>query len=78
MHVLQSKLHSITPVATKVHVILQSFVVFTWMRDTVELVQHVTLWNLNAFSSHLHWCGPLHLPFPGDVAYACTNIQQVA
>jgi hypothetical protein len=24
------------------------------------------------------WCGPLHLAFPGDVANACTNIQQVA
>jgi hypothetical protein len=24
------------------------------------------------------WCGPLHLAFPGDVAYACTNIQQGA
>ena len=24
------------------------------------------------------WCGPLHLAFPSDVAYACTNIQQVA
>ena len=24
------------------------------------------------------WCGPLHLAFLGDVAYACTNIQQVA
>jgi hypothetical protein len=24
--------------ATKVHVILQSFVVLTWMRDTIELV----------------------------------------
>jgi hypothetical protein len=23
-------------------------------------------------------CGPLHLTFPGDVAYAYTNIQQVA
>ena len=22
------------------------------------------------------WCGPLHLTFPGDVAYACTNIQK--
>jgi hypothetical protein len=22
------------------------------------------------------WCGPLHLVFPGDVTYACTNIQQ--
>jgi hypothetical protein len=21
---------------------------------------------------------PFHLPFPGNVAYACTNIQQVA
>ena len=25
-----------------------------------------------------HWCGPLHLAFPGDVAFARTNIQQVA
>ena len=24
------------------------------------------------------WRGPLHLAFPGDVAYACTNLQQVA
>jgi hypothetical protein len=24
------------------------------------------------------WCGPLHLDFPGDVANACTNIQEVA
>ena len=24
------------------------------------------------------WCGPLHLAFSGDVAYACTNIQQEA
>ena len=23
------------------------------------------------------WCSPLHLAFPGDVTYACTNIQQV-
>ena len=23
-------------------------------------------------------CGPLHLAFPGNVADACTNIQQVA
>ena len=23
------------------------------------------------------WCGPLHLTFPGDVAYACANIQHV-
>ena len=29
-------------------------------------------------SSHLRWCAPLHLTFPGDVAYACTNIQQEA
>ena len=35
---LQSKLCSITPVATKAHVILRSFVVLTWMRDNVELV----------------------------------------
>ena len=35
---LHSKLYSITPVATKVHVILRSFVVLTRMRDTIELV----------------------------------------
>ena len=28
-------------------------------------------------SSHLRWCDPLHLTFPGDVAYAYTDIQQV-
>jgi hypothetical protein len=26
----------------------------------------------------LMWCGPLHLTFPDDVAYPCTDIQQVA
>ena len=35
---IHSKLRSITHVATKVHVILQSFVVLTWMHDTIELV----------------------------------------
>ena len=35
---IYSKLRSITSVATKVHVILQSFVVLAWMRDTIELV----------------------------------------
>ena len=34
--------------------------------------------ELNSFSSHLRWCGPLLLAFPVDVVYACTNIQQVA
>ena len=38
----------------------------------------MTLWNLNSFSSHIRWCGPLHLPFLGNLAFACTNIQQVA
>ena len=32
-------------VVIKVHVILWSSVVLTWMRDTIELVLHVTLWN---------------------------------
>ena len=32
----QSKLHSITPMVTIVHVILWSLVVLTWMRDTIE------------------------------------------
>ena len=49
----------------------------TWMHDIVELVWHVTLWNLNSLSSHLCWCGPLHF-FPDNVAHACTNIWQVA
>ena len=48
------------------------------MSDTIESVKHVTLWNLDSFSSHLHYCGPLHLAFPLDVAYACFKIQQVA
>jgi hypothetical protein len=70
------KLHSITPMATKVHVMLRSFVVLTWIRDIIELV---TLWN-NILKCNILmvWCGSLHLDFPGDVAYACTNIQQVA
>ena len=42
-NVVHSKLHSITPVATKVHVVLRSFIVLTWMHDTIELVQHVAL-----------------------------------
>ena len=77
-HILHSKLRSITHVATKVHVILRSFVVLTWMSDTIQLVYHVTLWNLDSFSSHLRWCGPLHLAFRGNVVHACTYIQQVA
>ena len=35
---VHSKLHSITPMAIKVHMILRGFVVLTWMRDTIELV----------------------------------------
>jgi hypothetical protein len=42
---IHSKLRSITPMASKVHVILHSFVVLIWMRDALELVYHVTLWN---------------------------------
>ena len=37
-NLLQSKLHSITPVATKVHVILRGYVVLTLMSDILELV----------------------------------------
>lgn len=33
-----SQLHNITLVATKVHLVLRSFVVVTWMRDRRELV----------------------------------------
>ena len=35
---IHSKLLSITTVAIKVHVILRSFVVLTWMCDTIYLV----------------------------------------
>jgi hypothetical protein len=37
MEGVHSKLHSITLVATKLHVILRSYVVLTCMRDTSEL-----------------------------------------
>ena len=37
-HILHSKLRSIILVATKVHVILRSFVVLTWKRAYIELV----------------------------------------
>ena len=47
------------------------------MHDTVELVYHVTLWNLNLFFSHFCWRDPLHVAFLGDVACVHTNIQQV-
>jgi hypothetical protein len=39
------QLRNLTHVATKVHVILQSLVVSTWMPDAIELVYNVTLWN---------------------------------
>ena len=35
---VHSKLHSITLVTTKVHMVLRSFVVLTWMRDIIELM----------------------------------------
>jgi hypothetical protein len=76
--VIHSKLRSITHVATKVHVTLQSFVVLTWVHDTRELVPHVTLWNNTKCNILMVWCGPLHLAFLDDVTYACTNIQEVA
>jgi hypothetical protein len=38
MCILHSKLRSIMLVTTKVHVILWSFVVLTWMHDTSEVV----------------------------------------
>ena len=34
--IIHSKLCSTIPVATKVHMILWSFVALTWMRDTIE------------------------------------------
>ena len=38
LHLVHFKLCIITPMATKVHVILWIFVVLTWMGDTIELV----------------------------------------
>jgi hypothetical protein len=38
----------------------------------------MTLWNDAKCNILMVWCGPLHLAFPGDAAYACTNVQQVA
>ena len=72
---IHSKLRNITLGATKVHVILRSVEVLTRVCDTIK---HVTIWNLSSLSPHLRWCGPLHLTFLGNVAYACTNIQQMA
>jgi hypothetical protein len=46
------------------HVILRSYVVLTWMRDIIRLVQHVTLWN-NTKCNILNgvvWSTPLGLP----------------
>ena len=43
---IHSKVHSITTlVVTKVHMVLWSYIVLTWMCDNRELVQHMTLWN---------------------------------
>jgi hypothetical protein len=39
---IQPNLRSITHVANKAHVILRSFIVYTRMHDTMNLVQHVT------------------------------------
>ena len=36
----------------------------------------MTVWNNTKCKILMVWCGPLHLTFPGDVAYACTNIQE--
>ena len=42
-------------VVAKVHVILQSFIVSTWMRDTIGLVLHVTLWNTHKGDVRTIW-----------------------
>ena len=60
---IHSKLRSITHVATKVHVILRSFVMLTWIRDTIELVKLVTLWKLNSFWPFTY-VGVVHSPWP--------------
>ena len=50
--------------ATKVHMMLRSFVVLTWMRDTVELLKHVTLWNNIEWIVLMVWCGVVHSSWP--------------
>ena len=46
------------------------------MRDTIKLVQHVTLWNSTKCDILMVCCGPLHLAFPSNVAYACTPFNK--
>ena len=36
----------------------------------------MTLWNDTKCNILMVWCGPLHLAFLGDVACACSNIQE--
>ena len=60
-HIYTLKLYSITPMATKVHIITE-FVVLTWMRDTIDLVQHMTLWN-KQIATFLQ-CGVVHSTWP--------------
>ena len=50
----------------------------TSMHDIIELVEHVMLWKNPKCNILMVCCGPLHLAFLGNVAYTCTNIQQVA
>ena len=51
MPIIHSKLCNITHVANKVHVILHSYVVLTWMRDIRELMLTKTSPPLAIFES---------------------------
>lgn len=51
--VVHASLPNITPVATKVHVVVRSWAVVAWVRDNRELVDCVTLWNNT--KSALRW-----------------------
>ena len=47
------------------------------MHDTIEISVACDTMEFEFILLSLCCCGPLHLTFLGDVAYACTNIQQV-
>ena len=59
---MHSKLWSITHVATKVHMILWSFVVLTWTPDIIELVVACDTMKFILLSPLLVWSTPLGLP----------------
>ena len=68
---IHPKLRSITPVATKVHVILRSYEFCSVNMDAwyCRISVACDTMEFEFFSSHIHWCGPLHLAFLGDAIH---------